>query len=127
MELQIVKAAAKQVMLVEDDRDIREPMRTLLEEEGYNVLCAATGREALQLLSEGEHPGPNIILCDLMMPNMTGIELIETMRQRQMTAVDVVVILSAAAHAEKTANELGVGFLRKPIDIEALLDLVEKY
>ena len=115
----------KQVMIVEDDRDIREPMRELLEEEGYRVTCAATGREALRLLSDQTPPA--VILCDLMMPNMNGVELIQTLRKHNMKAADAVVILSAAANAEKTASELGVGFLRKPIDIDALLSTVEHY
>lgn len=116
---------SKQVMIVEDDRDIREPMRELLEEEGYRVMCAATGSEALRLLSDGTLPG--VILCDLMMPNMNGVELIQTLREQKMKAADSIVILSAAANAEKTASELGVGFLRKPINVDALLSTVEHY
>lgn len=116
----------KEVMIVEDDRDIREPMRELLEEEGYRVTCASTGREALHLLSSNG-ASPAVILCDLMMPNMNGVELIQTLRNQNMKAAESIVILSAAANAEKTAVELGVGFLRKPIDIDALLATVENY
>ncbi len=116
----------KRVLIVEDDRDIREPMRELLEQEGYLVDCASTGTEALERIRRQENP--RIILCDLMMPNMNGIELIETLRSQNHTkAVDAMVILSAAAHAKQTATELGVGFLRKPIDIDALLNMVQQY
>lgn len=114
----------RNVMIVEDDRDIREPMCELLEEEGYRVTCAATGQEALRLLCDET---PAVILCDLMMPNMNGVELIQTLRKQNMKAAESVVILSAAANAEKTASELGVGFLRKPIDIDALLHTVQQY
>ncbi len=116
---------AKTVLIVEDDKDIRDPMRELLEEEGYTVECASTGREALQMLQSDSHP--SVILCDLMMPIMNGIELIQTLRSQHNEAATVIVILSAAAHAEKTASDLGVGFLRKPIDIDALLATVHRY
>ena len=114
-----------QILLVEDDKDIREPMRELLEEEGYAVACAATGREALTYLQNS--PIPKVILCDLMMPNMNGIELIEVLKTEQSEALKAIVILSAAAHAEKTATGLGVGFLKKPIDIDYLLETVSRY
>lgn len=117
---------AKKVLIVEDDKDIREPMRELLEEEGYYVECASTGLEALERIQR--EADPFVVLCDLMMPNMNGVELIKTLRtEHNSKAVDAMIILSAAAHAERTANELGVGFLRKPIDIEALLNMVQKY
>lgn len=115
----------KPVLIVEDDRDIREPMRELLQEEGYTVECAATGNEALKMLQSSLAPG--IILCDLMMPNMNGIEFIGALREKKLQSVEKVVILSAANHAKTTADELGVGFLRKPIDLDDLLKMVHEY
>jgi CheY-like chemotaxis protein len=117
---------SKNVLIVEDDKDIREPMRELLEEEGYEVACASTGREALTYL-QSSPTIPGVILCDLMMPNMNGVELIEILRVEKNEALKAIVILSAAAHAEKTATSLGVGFLKKPIDIEYLLETVSRY
>lgn len=115
----------KQVLIVEDDRDIREPMREFLFDEGYSIECASTGEDALHFLDQ--HPPPHIILCDLMMPKMNGIELIEHLREKNLAALEAVVILSAAAHAKKTADELGVGYLKKPIDIDHLLAMVKRY
>ena len=115
---------AKTVLIVEDDLDIRDPLRELLEEEGYKVECASTGLEALQMLQTSR---PNIILFDLMIPIMSGIELIQTLRDEHNKVATVVVILSAAAHAEKTASDLGVGFIRKPINIDVLLATVHQY
>lgn len=115
----------KSVMIVEDDRDIREPIRELLREEGYRVECAETGQEALQMLQSSVTPG--IILCDLTMPQMNGEEFVESLRAKRIPAADNIVILSAATHAEATAEKLGVGFLRKPIDIDDLLKMVQQY
>jgi CheY-like chemotaxis protein len=116
---------SKPVLIVEDDRDIREPMRELLIEEGYNVECASTGKEALQMIQKSMAPG--IILCDLMMPHMNGIEFVKSLREYDKEATKAVVILSAANHAKSAAEELGVGFLRKPIDLEDLLKMVQQY
>lgn len=117
----------KSVLIVEDDRDIREPMRELLEDEGYNVECATTGMEALKMLEPASTLVPGIILCDLMMPNMNGIEFVKSLRSKQLQIADNVVILSAANHAKAAADELGVGFLRKPIDLDDLLKTVQQY
>jgi CheY-like chemotaxis protein len=116
---------SKSVLIVEDDRDIREPMRELLQEEGYKVECASTGKEALQMIQKSLAPG--IILCDLMMPQMNGIEFVENLRLHDKEAANAVIILSAANHAKAAAEELGVGFLRKPIDLEDLLKKVQQY
>jgi len=116
---------SKPVLIVEDDRDIREPMRELLQEEGFSVEVASTGTEALQMIQKSLAPG--IILCDLMMPHMNGIEFVENLRAQDQAAAKRVVILSAANHAKTAAEKLGVGFLRKPIDLEDLLKMVQQY
>lgn len=66
------------ILLVEDHPIAREPLRRLLVIEGYAVLPAASGLEALQLLHE--QPLPDLVLLDLMLPRVSGIELLEAMQ-----------------------------------------------
>jgi CheY-like chemotaxis protein len=115
----------KSILIVEDDNDIREPMRELLEDEGYLVICVSTGQEALVRLRSG--PAPDLILCDLMMPQMTGSQFIQELKSTDEKLFHRTIILSAAAHAEEIAADLGVGYLRKPIDIDVLLATVGRY
>jgi CheY-like chemotaxis protein len=112
------------VMVVEDDEDIRNGVRDILEDEGYRVEPAADGRDALAKLRAGA-ARPSVILLDLMMPVMDG----RTFRHAQMSDPALgeipVVVLSAdsSAHAKATAIR-AAGLLKKPLRLEALLDVV---
>ena len=63
--------------MIEDDEDIREGVRILLEGEGYEVLEAKNGREGLKLLAEG----PDLVILDIMMPGMSGLKTCEEIRK----------------------------------------------
>ncbi len=113
--------ARQRVLVVEDDRDIREMVAELLVEEGYEVTLAGNGLEGL---SQAQRHRPNVIVLDLMMPVMNGWEF----RQAQKldpTIVDVpVVILSAVARGRATLD--ADAFVPKPFDVETLLSAVER-
>jgi len=82
---------AKTVLIVEDDKDIREPMRELLERRSYKVECAATAERPCNCFSRTISIR---VLCDLMMPNMNGIELIEALERQNLKAAESIVILA---------------------------------
>lgn len=110
------------LLIVEDDQDIRDNLRDILEMEGYSILEAAHGRAALDLMerlrAEGR-PLPAVILLDLNMPVMSGRELLATVRRDhpELAAIPVVIMT-----ALPDAMELGTAaFLRKPIDLDELL------
>jgi CheY-like chemotaxis protein len=112
------------VLIVEDDEDIRACLQEALEEEGYTTAGAANGREAFAQL-ENLHR-PCLILLDLMMPVMNGKEFLSALRADDMLAPIPVVIVSAwptEARGTPGAN----GFIRKPIDLGMLLDVVRRY
>ena len=67
----------ERILMIEDDEDIREGVRILLEGEGYEVLEAKNGREGLQLLAEG----PDLVILDIMMPGMSGLKTCEAIRK----------------------------------------------
>ncbi|MFO7167993.1 MAG: response regulator [Chloroflexota bacterium] len=114
------------VLIVDDDRDIREMLAQTLEDEGYQVLSAADGREALELLRS--EPLPCLILLDLMMPVMNGWEFREA-QLRQPELVDIpVVILSARTDVAQAAAEMqGVSYIAKPIDFDLLINTVAQH
>lgn len=112
------------VLIVEDDLDIREALSEVLQGEGYQVLEAENGAEALRRLHERL---PGVILLDLRMPVMNGWQFRrEQVRHAHFADIPVVVI-SADRAAEADAESLGVeAFLPKPIDLEVLLDTVQR-
>ena len=99
------------VLVVDDEEDIRDALCEAIEMLGCRAITAADGAAALELLQTYR---PCLIFLDLLMPVMTGQEMIEAMRKRpELAALPVVVSTSAPARAPA-----GVPILAKPIDIE---------
>ena len=114
------------ILVVEDDRDIREAVVEVLEEEGYGVSAAGDGAQALRVLDESE-PKPDLILLDLMMPNMNGFEFRQHQLANARHAAIPVAVLTADGQATRKAEELRVnGLVQKPVKIQPLLDVVER-
>lgn len=101
------------VMVVDDEPDIRETLREAVEMVGCTVVLAANGADALQLMLADR---PCLVIVDLMMPVMTGLELLEAMRQEPSLA-DLPVLISTSAPRRAPP---GVPILPKPIDFSAL-------
>lgn len=113
------------MFIVDDDPDIRESTQTVLELYGYRVATAKGGAEALEQLKRGEQPC--IILLDLMMPGMNGIQLREELARDPVLAAIPIVIVSARDDVAGIATSLGIEWLAKPIDLSVLLDKVERH
>ncbi|WP_437907639.1 response regulator [Sorangium sp. So ce327] len=113
------------ILVVEDDLDIRSILTQLLVFEGYDVEEAADGAEALALLRRDAPPA--LILLDLMMPVMDGWQLRAELQRDPSLASIPVVIVSADVRVEQEASRLRVaGLLKKPLQIEPLLELVHR-
>jgi CheY-like chemotaxis protein len=112
------------VLIVDDDEPTREALSELLAMEGYEVVSAANGRDALRLLRELQ---PCVILLDYAMPVMDGRAFREAQKADSRWA-DIPVILITAHHltafAERSIDALGV--LQKPINFDALEPLLER-
>jgi len=110
------------VLLVEDAPFLRYAFARLLRLHGYEVMEANDGREALDCISSF---GPQLVLTDLMMPVMNGVELIRRLREDPETADLLIVAITADAtpRGEAEARQAGADdFITKPIDLPALLD-----
>ena len=115
----------KKVLVVEDDKDTRYVVQMLLEYAGYTVATASNGAEALTYLKSHEHPC--LVLLDMIMPLMNGRQLLSALRQCDKLAPLPVVVVSATHEDALDLAKNVQGFVRKPIDLDLLLNFVSKY
>lgn len=112
----------KKVLIADDDPITVRKLTDGLEETDYTVLSARSGKECLKVIDEH---GPDVILLDVVMPEMDGLEVLEQLRKSS----DVpVVIMSAFGNGDKVeqARKLGIEcFLNKPFDTEVLVELLD--
>ena len=109
------------VLIIEDDRDIRDTLSDVLEHEGHEVACAANGAEGLV---EARQHHPDLILLDLMMPVMDGWQF-RSEQKLDASIRDVPVVVVSAV---RTPPELDVaGFIAKPCDLGDVLSAVQRF
>ena len=113
----------KTIVIAEDEFAIASALREILESAGYKVLWAENGEEALSILAQ---TSPDLVLLDIMMPIVDGIETLGEMRRDERLAETPVVVMTAVPDASYDAvHELGVSaFLKKPFGAQTLLDVV---
>jgi len=113
-----------QLLLVEDDRGVRDAIEDYLEDEGYSVLSANDGEQALGIL-EGL-TDPCLVVLDVRMPVMDGVEFMRQFRARPWLKHHRLVLMSASELAPEISAAPGVvGLLHKPFELERLLSLVQ--
>jgi CheY-like chemotaxis protein len=113
---------AKSILIVEDDRSIRDMMKSVLELEGYSVIAAENGKQGIEAL-ESSVP-PNVILLDMMMPVMSGWDFLDFIRANaQMSKIPVVIVSAYSEIAKSVKPQV---FVPKPIHLRNLLDAIEK-
>ncbi len=108
------------VLVVDDEPAIRDLIVAVLEEEGYRALGAGSGRRALELLPVEQ---PDLVLMDIMMPEMDGREALGRMRAAPGLDRIPVVLMSAAFDADRIDHRISA-FLPKPFDLDQLLDTI---
>lgn len=111
------------VLVVDDDPGIRESVTEVLTAEGYRVLQAGDGVEALEHLA---HLAERcVVLLDLAMPRMNGLEFLAELSRRGPIARTPVLVMSANAHPGELDHPQVVALLRKPFELDELLRWVE--
>lgn len=111
------------MLVVDDDPAIRESVTEVLSSEGYRVLEAGDGQEALRQLDTVS--GRCVVLLDLAMPGMNGLELLTELSRRGQNDRFPVVVMSANAHPRELEFPQVVALLRKPFELDELLRWVE--
>ncbi|WP_298005594.1 HD-GYP domain-containing protein [Anaerolinea sp.] len=122
---QISPVRPVKILLVEDDLALLEVVRDILSDTGYEVMTATNGREGLQAFRLFR---PDLILSDIMMPNMDGFELLEAVRQMEEGMLAPFIFMSARTERYDTSNARRLGaddYLFKPFSAEELLTAVE--
>jgi len=118
-----VVAGRDLILVVEDDRDIRDSIAEILEDEGYRVATAADGELGLRHLAEEELP--SLILLDLLMPRVDAAGFREAQMREPLWAAIPTVIMSADLQTARKAHELSAtAGVCKPVKLEELLAVV---
>jgi CheY-like chemotaxis protein len=116
----------RSILLVDDDADVRESIGDALKEEGYRVATASNGREALRLLKD-DNVRPDLILLDIMMPEMDGWAFRAEQRKDPDIASIPVIVFTAYGAPRDTARQLdAAGFLSKPLGLDELLSTIDR-
>lgn len=112
------------ILIVEDDADIRESLADFLSYEGFGVHSVENGQEALDYLLSVQKQ-PSLIFLDLMMPVMDGRTFLERLKDSHPEVKVPIVVLSATVNKQVTHNV--VAFMKKPVDLDDLMGQVQKY
>ena len=113
------------ILVIDDDRLILKTLEKKLTDEGHTVSRAENSITALQYL---EHQAIDLVISDIMMPNMSGLDLLSLLKKFYYSRTPII-IMSSLKNAELVESSLGLGaycFLSKPIDMEELMIAIEK-
>ena len=119
----IKRMTTKTILLVEDDFDLRDIIQDILEDEGYDVVPAHDGRQALEYLRSAADPRPDAVVLDLMLPHVSGWEVLDATRSEADLGTIPVIVISAA----ERQRPVGVAeFFKKPFNLERLLQSIRE-
>ena len=116
------------ILVVDDEQDVREVVKTTLEENGYQVLEATNGVEAYAAAAEAAvAEKPDLIVLDLMLPQMNGFDVLDKLKENPQTSYIPVVILTARGQSQDESRALASGatdYMTKPWSADELADRV---
>jgi CheY-like chemotaxis protein len=115
----------KKVLVVEDQADAREMLEVILGDEGYSVITTEDGLAGLEL---AQRERPDIIITNLNMPNLDGVEMVKRLRQQQdLSDVPIVVLSAIGTDDPQALIKAGVNtVLSKPVEIKMLLETLSQ-
>jgi DNA-binding response OmpR family regulator len=119
--------AGKNIVIIEDDQGYLEVLTQVLSQEGYNVITGETGFDLVDSMVDDR---PDLIITDLMLPDLSGDKIVGTFQKRDVLAGVPVIVISSRdeediREAAKTLN--AVDYMRKPVDNQKLIELVKKH
>ncbi len=117
----------KTIMVVDDEEDTRSTIKSVLEDEGLNVVSAVNGQDCLNKLKKIK---PDLILLDIMMPGLTSKEIITAIRKKKYKPDIKIIFLTVVRFAEMTQKDIMNGdvvdFIEKPFDTPDLIKRIKK-
>jgi len=117
-------ADQKTILLVDDDRELIEGLRALLEKQGYRVIQANDGNQAKTVIYNDR---PDLVILDMMMPRMGGYPVLEHFRGKEDVPPIIMITANEGSRHKAYAEYLGVvDYIRKPFAMERLLEAVNK-
>ena len=116
-----MERAEKRVLVVDDDDAIRALLLTILRRRGFAVDVARNGREAIERLERCRY---TVMLLDLMMPVMNGWQVLDQVANHEASTRPVIIVLTAGSEPRDLNPDLVAGTVKKPFDVELLLDSV---
>jgi len=124
---QEVIGGTETILLVDDNKSVLEVGKEFLEHSGYTVITAESGEEAIEIVSKGQDPSPDLIILDLNMPGMGGYKCLNELLKID-SRINVLVASGYSAQVdEKTLRETGArGFIAKPYQMKTMLKMVRR-
>ena len=125
-EVDTLSSMAKSILIVEDEEAVRELEKFILEQHGYEVMEA---RDGLEGLTKAEFRRPDLILLDLMMPDVSGGRMFDEMKEHPVTSGIPIVVVTGKPDAHQLFDEeIGSeNVIMKPFDAEALIRRIEQH
>jgi len=115
----------RKILVVDDDIDIVSAIETILTLEGYTVISAYSGNDSFSLINSEK---PDLLLLDYMLPDMTGADVVATLRNNSGTEDLPIVLISAAHGLRAICEKMPIqGWIEKPFELERLLTTVRQY
>ena len=115
----------EKVLIIEDNTDIRENACEMLDLKGYKAISAVNGKEGIDLARKTK---PDIILCDIMMPEANGYEVFNALKNDPLTAHIPFIFLTASVEKKEIEAGFGMGakgYIRKPFEAEEFFETIE--
>jgi len=115
------------ILFVDDDPFTRETMAKAVQVLGHQALLAGTGQEALAIISENN---PDLIFIDMMLPDIDGVALVDSVHSQAATQDIPILMLSAGPELDASERAKAAGardYINKPIRLQALLDVIHEY
>jgi len=116
---------AWKLLIVEDDPDISSSLCDIFERRGYDVTCASNGKQALDKVRDLERR-PDVVLLDLLMPVMDGMEFLATRPQEPLLASVPIIVMTAQPTLLRDIDEVVFDRLTKPAGVETIVAAVER-
>ena len=114
----------RKILIIDDETDLQELIKDVLEEKSYQVFCASSGADGILL---NEQKNPDLIILDLRMPEMDGIETLRNIRKADDSVIVVILTGYGCPDTIRDATDLNVSeYLSKPFGNSELLDIIDK-